>query len=84
MFAADALPSILTYDKWTTAYYSGLANNLLSFQLVPTNLGGTPAFLGVDLLMHISTYRNQHVEGDEAAGGPTDAIDVHIGEREME
>ena len=34
--------------------------------------------------MHISTYRNQHVEGDEAAGGPTDAIDDHIGEREME
>ena len=40
--AAAALPSLLTYNTWTTADYSGLTNNLLSFQLVPTNPDGTP------------------------------------------
>ena len=79
--AAAALPLLLTYNTWNTADYSGLTKNLLSFQLVPTNPDGTPAFLGVALLMHMPAYRNQHMELDESAGGPTDAIDVHIGER---
>ena len=82
---ADALfTSLIPYNTRTTADYSGLTNNLLSFQLVPTNPGGNPALLGVDLLMYMPTYRNQHMEGDEAAGGQTDAIDVHIGEHQME
>ena len=62
--AAAALPSLITYNTWTTADYSGLTNNLLSFQLVPTNTEGTPTLLGVALLIHVPIYRNQHVEGD--------------------
>ena len=37
-----SFPSLLPYNSWTTADYSGLTNNLLSFQLVPTNPDGTP------------------------------------------
>ena len=81
MVADDVFPSLMPYNTWSTADYSGLTKNLLSFQLVPTNPDGTPAFLGVALLMHMPAYRNQHMELDESAGGPTDAIDVHIGER---
>ena len=31
----------------------------------------------------MSTYPDQNMEGDEASGSPTDALDVHIGERHM-
>ena len=55
------LPSLLPYNTYTTADYSGLNNNLLSFQIVPTNPGGTPEFLGVALLMHMPTYLNHHM-----------------------
>ena len=62
-FASATLSSLLTYNEWNTAYYSGLNNNLLSFQLVPTNPDSTPALSGVDLLMHMSTYHKQYMEG---------------------
>ena len=82
--AASALPSLLPYNTRTTTDYCGLTNNLLSFQLAPTNPNNTPALLMVALLIHMSTYRNHNMEGDKAAGVPTDAIDVHIGELQME
>ena len=84
MVAAAALPSLMIYNTWTTSDYSGFTKNILSFQIVPTNPGGTPALLVVALIIHISTYCNQHVEGYEAAGFPTAALDIHIGERQME
>ena len=34
--------------------------------------------------MHMSTYCNQHIEENESSGGPTAALDVHIGELQME
>ena len=34
--------------------------------------------------MHMSTYRNHHMEGDETAGFPNSALDVHIRECQME
>ena len=48
---AATFPSLLPYNAWTTAYYSGLTNNLLSFKLVPTNPDGAPTFLGVALFI---------------------------------
>ena len=82
--SAVALLSLMPYNTWTTAYYIGLASNIISFQLVPTNPKVTPVFLGVSLLMHMSTYRNQHMEVDEVARGPTDSLDLHIGNLHME
>ena len=82
--AAAAFSSLLIYNTWTPADYSGLTNSLLSFQLVPTKPGGTPTLLGVALLMNMPIYRNQHVDGDEANGGPTYEIDIHIGYRQMD
>ena len=32
----------------------------------------------------MSTYANQHVEGDEGVRGPTSALDIHISKRQME
>ena len=78
------LPSLLPYNAWTTADYSGLTNNILSFQLVPYNIISTPALLGFDLLMHMSTYLNQYMEVDEASGVPTTALDVRIGQHQIE
>ena len=34
--------------------------------------------------MHMSTYRNHHMEGDKTAGCPNSALDVHIRECQME
>ena len=62
---------------------SRLTNNLLSFQLVPTNTNGTTAFSVVSLPMQMYTY-NQHMEGYEAAGGPNDELAVHIRDFQME
>ena len=44
------------YNACTTVDYSGLTNNLLSFQLVPTNPDDTPALSRVALLMHMHIY----------------------------
>ena len=32
----------------------------------------------------MSTYGNQHVEGDKIFGGPTPALDIHVSKRQME
>ena len=34
--------------------------------------------------MHMSTYCNHHMEGDETSGCPTAALDAHIRERQVE
>ena len=59
-------------------------NNLLTFQLVPKNPDGTLVLSGEDLLKHMLTYANQHVEGDEEVRDPKPALDIHISKRQME
>ena len=59
--AADEFLSLPPYNELTNAYYSGLINNILPFQLVTMNTDSTPEFLAVALLMHMSTYHNQHM-----------------------
>ena len=39
---------------------------------------------GEDLLKHMSTYANQHMEGYEGVRGPTLALVIHISKRQME
>ena len=70
-------------DAKTTANTCWLNNNLLTFQLVPNNPDGTLVLSGDDLLKHISTYANQHVEGDEGVIGPTPDLDIHIIKNQM-
>ena len=77
------LPS-LPSDAKTTANTCGLNNNLLTFQLVPKNPDGTLVLSGEDLLKHVSTYANQHVEVYEGVRGPTPALDIHTSKRQME
>ena len=80
----DAFTSLMTYNTQTNEDYSGFTNNILSFQLVTTNTNGNPELLGVNLLMHMSTYYNQNIKREESDGRPTVALDVNIGERQME
>ena len=77
------LPS-LPSDAKTTSNTCGLNNNLLTFQLVPKNHDGTLVLSGDDLLTHMLTYANQHVEVYEGVRGPTPALDIHIRKRQME
>ena len=74
----------LTSNAKTTANTCGLNNNLLTFQLVPKNPDGIFVLSGEDLLKNMSTYANQHVEGDEGVRGPTPALDIHISKHQME
>ena len=83
MLTRAGLPS-LPSDAKTTLNTCGLNNNLLTFQLVPKNPDGTLVLSGEDLLKHMSTYANQHVEGYEGVRGPTPALDIHISKRQME
>ena len=76
------MPS-LPSDAQTTADTCGLTDNIPTFQLVPKNPDGTLVLSGDDLLKHMLTYANQHVEGDEGVGGPTPALDIHISQRQM-
>ena len=77
------LPS-LPSDANTTENNCGLNNNLLKFKLVPKNPDGTLVLSVEDLLKHMSTYANQHVEGYEGVRGPTPALDIHISKCQME
>ena len=79
----DVVPS-LPSDAKTTANTCGLNNNLLKFQLVLKNPDGTLVLSGEDLIKHVSTYANQHVEGYEGVRGPTPALDIHIRKHQME
>ena len=61
MLTWDGLPS-LPSDAKITEYICRLNNNILTFQLVRKNPDGTLVLSVEDLLKHMLTFANQHVE----------------------
>ena len=73
----------MPYIEWTTEDYGGSINNILSFQIVPTDSDSTLVLLRVAILMQMRTYQNHNIKEDEASVGRNAALDVHIGDRQM-